>query len=387
MYSKFLRLRLASYALIVAVQLAVITAQDDALAKFGDTIQVLGKMARTDQDFVDGLALDLFSPTNRTLVVTTNMSPLPGIFVAGSSGEGFINLSNYSWVIKLNETANDLIAKIELPYDPSSLKELGIDMANTYVGTLAMDKKSWVVSEYRETTENKTRIIKMTSLDGEYMLLGRKSEDIANIFVQYGQGATRTVNITGGNATQEAEFIDGLRLSIRSAQAFTLNMDIPFGVNEVDMPNDTIALINRDILATKIPGKSYEHLLLARRGLKVGQNETFEVMKNQKFLKSESQIKVAGLSSIDGQYIILAMGENCCGRGGVDQVSGSALQDSITTQHTRGQVQATVASANVTPAVTSAGNQSTETVKSSVGKSAVPTVKVVGFACLVLLAG
>jgi hypothetical protein len=104
-------------------------------------------MARTDQDFVDGLALDLFSPTNRTLVVTNNLSPLPGIFVTGSSGEGFINLSNYSWIIQFNETANDLIAKIELPYDPSALKEQGINVANTYVGTLAMDKKSWVVSE------------------------------------------------------------------------------------------------------------------------------------------------------------------------------------------------------------------------------------------------
>lgn len=104
-------------------------------------------MARTDQDFVDGLALDLFSPTNRTLVVTNNTSPLPGNFVTGSSGEGFINLSNYSWIIKFNETANDLIAKVELPYDPVSLEEQGIAVGNTYVGTLSTDKKSWVVSE------------------------------------------------------------------------------------------------------------------------------------------------------------------------------------------------------------------------------------------------
>lgn len=104
-------------------------------------------MARTDQDFVDGLALDLFSPTNRTLVVTNNTSPLPGNFVTGSSGEGFISLSNYSWIIKFNETAQDLIAKIELPYDPSALKGRSVDVSNTYVGTLAKDKKSWIVSE------------------------------------------------------------------------------------------------------------------------------------------------------------------------------------------------------------------------------------------------
>lgn len=76
----------------------------------------------------------------------------------------------------------------------------------------------------------------MTSLDGEYMLLGRKSEDTTNIFVQYGQGATRTVNVTGGNGVQEAEFVDGLRLHVQSSMAFRLNADIPFGVDQAAVP-------------------------------------------------------------------------------------------------------------------------------------------------------
>lgn len=104
-------------------------------------------MARTDQDFTDGLALDLFSPTNRTLVVTNNTSPLPGNFVQGSSGEGFTNLSKYSWIIKMNETAQDLIAKVELPYDPVALQQEGFDVSNTFVGKLAPDGKAWVISE------------------------------------------------------------------------------------------------------------------------------------------------------------------------------------------------------------------------------------------------
>lgn len=77
----------------------------------------------------------------------------------------------------------------------------------------------------------------MTSLDGEYMLLGRKSQDTANIFVQYGQGATRTVNVTGGaDDAQEAEFVDGLRLRFRSAKPFALNADIPFGIDAQAIP-------------------------------------------------------------------------------------------------------------------------------------------------------
>jgi hypothetical protein len=108
---------------------------------------ILAQMERTDQDFVDGLALDLFSPLNRTVVVTQNHRPLSGGFVSGSTGAPFEALSKYSYVVQMNETANDLIAKIELPYDPVALQKIGIDQSNTYVGTLAADKKSWVVSE------------------------------------------------------------------------------------------------------------------------------------------------------------------------------------------------------------------------------------------------
>jgi len=158
-------------------------------------------MERTDQDFQDGLAIDLFSPKNRTLVVKQNTSPLPGNFVSGNSGEPFVALSNYSYIVQMNETANDLIAKIEIPYTAEQLNKFSVQEANTYVATLAPDKMSWVVNDLTRNvhrSENNTRIIKMTSMDGEYMLVGRQTVDTSSIFVQYGQGATRTVNMTGG---------------------------------------------------------------------------------------------------------------------------------------------------------------------------------------------
>jgi hypothetical protein len=158
-------------------------------------------MERTDQDFKDGLALDIFSPKNRTLVVKQNTSPLPAQFISGTTGEPFVALSSYSYIIRMNETANDLIAKVEIPYDPEQLKKLGVQEANTYVATLATDKMSWVIDDSTRNvhrSENNTRIIKMTSMDGEYLLVGRKTVDTSNIFVQYGQGVTRTVNMTGG---------------------------------------------------------------------------------------------------------------------------------------------------------------------------------------------
>lgn len=202
-------------------------------------------MERTDQDFQDGLALDLFSPKNRTLVVKQNKSPLGAQFITGNSGEPFIALSNYSYIIQMNETANDLIAKIEIPYDLEMLSKMGIPESNTYVATLSADNKSWAVNDATRNvhvSENNTRIIKMTSLDGEYRLVGRRTVDTSNVFVQYGQGATRTVNITGGPGVQEAEFIDGLRFSVQSGQAMTMNVDLKQGINTGTLPANTMSL-------------------------------------------------------------------------------------------------------------------------------------------------
>jgi hypothetical protein len=202
-------------------------------------------MERTDQDFKDGLALDLFSPKNRTLTVKQNASPLPAQFITGGNGEPFIALSNYSYIIQMNETANDLIAKIEVPYGLASLNKMGVQEANTYVATLAPDKMSWVVNDAARNvhrSENNTRIIKMTSLDGEYLLVGRQTVDTGNIFVQYGQGATRTVNMTAGPGFQEAEFIDGYRFSVQTNQSMTMNVDIKEGINPGTLPANTVSL-------------------------------------------------------------------------------------------------------------------------------------------------
>jgi hypothetical protein len=186
-------------------------------------------MDRTDIDFVDGLAIDLLSPNNRTFVITQNTNALDGKFVTGTTGENFQALLPYSYIIKLNESAEDLIAKVELPYDPSQLAASGFDPADTYVGKLAADGMSWMIMENQRNvhrSENKTRIVKMTSLDGEYLLLGRKGIDNSNVFVQYGQGETRTANFSGGPGRQEAEFIDGLRFSIETNGPLRMNAEI-----------------------------------------------------------------------------------------------------------------------------------------------------------------
>ncbi len=317
-------------------------------------------MERTDQDFQDGLALDLFSPKNRTLVVRQNTSPLPGHFVTGTSGGPFIALSNYSYVIKMNETANDLIAKIEIPYDPAALTLLGVQEGNTYVGRLAADRMSWVIDDATRNvhrSENNTRIIKMTSLDGEYLLLGRRAVDEANIFVQYGQGATRTVNITGGAGRQEAEFVDGLRFSIVAQASMAMNVDITNGIAPQSLPPGTVSLnsftwtvntsnpnavmnttmrvpcefpaflsssflahlpppadytevVNRLMLLALRPGGSSPTTMLtvARRPLHAPASTVYKMLDsaNQKVVElSEDRIVVTNIAQVDGEYVLL----------------------------------------------------------------------------------
>jgi hypothetical protein len=50
------------------------------------------------------------------------------------------------------------------------------------------------------------------------------------------------VNITGGQAIQEAEFIDCMRFSIQADNAIKMNVDIKEGVNPGTLPSNTKSL-------------------------------------------------------------------------------------------------------------------------------------------------
>jgi hypothetical protein len=81
------------------------------------------------------------------------------------------------------------------------------------------------MGETNYRTENLTRLMKSTSLDGEYLLLGRKVPNTGNIFIQFGQRPTRTLNTTGGVGV-EGEWIDGLQLSIQTEEDAQINIDV-----------------------------------------------------------------------------------------------------------------------------------------------------------------
>src|SRR2546421_2437965 len=76
----------------------------------------------------------------------------------------------------------------------------------------------------------------MTAIDGEYNLLGRKSENMANVFMQYGEDPERSISLVGGEGIQECEFIDGLKFSVESPSAMQMNVQIMNGVPQEALP-------------------------------------------------------------------------------------------------------------------------------------------------------
>jgi hypothetical protein len=75
------------------------------------------------------------------------MAPMTGRFVTGTTGGSYRGLTAYSYMLKTNDESNDVIAKVEIPYDPSRLTQFGVDSSNTFVGRMAVDNRSWVLED------------------------------------------------------------------------------------------------------------------------------------------------------------------------------------------------------------------------------------------------
>jgi hypothetical protein len=71
-------------------------------------------------------------------------------------------------------------------------------------------------------------MIKMTSLDGEYMAVGRQTTETGNVLTTFNQN--QQVQISG-SGIQEVEFTDGFRMSVRASQPMTLKTDVVNGIS------------------------------------------------------------------------------------------------------------------------------------------------------------
>lgn len=75
------------------------------------------------------------------------MQPMTGRFVTGTNGGSYRGLTAYSYMLKTNDISDDVVAKVEIPYDPSRLSQFGVDSSNAFVGRMARDNHSWVLED------------------------------------------------------------------------------------------------------------------------------------------------------------------------------------------------------------------------------------------------
>jgi hypothetical protein len=82
----------------------------------------------------------------------------------------------------------------------------------------------------------------MTSIDGEYAILGRQSVNVGNLFIPFGEGDASSANITGGPGRQDMEFIDGLRFGVQSDTPLRINVNLKFPVSTEELPQGMMSL-------------------------------------------------------------------------------------------------------------------------------------------------
>lgn len=80
------------------------------------------------------------------------------------------------------------------------------------------------------STDNTVRMVKLNSIDGEYIAVGRQTTETANVLTPFGSSQQQSVNITG-SGIQEVEFQDGFRMSVMASKPMTINTNLVNGVS------------------------------------------------------------------------------------------------------------------------------------------------------------
>ncbi|KAF7514506.1 hypothetical protein G7054_g15254 [Neopestalotiopsis clavispora] len=199
--------------------------------QFNQVINLNGDMQLNSFVFPDNSKIETFSQSQKQIIVNQNPNPLSANHVVGSSGQPFVQLSQNSMTIQTNKATDLVGGQVEMSIDPNLLQQAGVSPDNTFVAQLSPDRQAWIIMEGIKsvnTTDNTVRMIKMTSLDGEYMAVGRQTTETGNVLTTFNQN--QQVQISG-SGIQEVEFTDGFRMSVRASQPMTLKTDVVNGIS------------------------------------------------------------------------------------------------------------------------------------------------------------
>ncbi|KAM0326134.1 hypothetical protein ACHAQA_006727 [Verticillium albo-atrum] len=211
---------------------STVLAQDQNV-QFNQVVNINGDMQLNRIIMPDQSRVETFSQTQRQVIVNQNPAPLPATHVVGSTGQPFVQLSPNAMTIQTNQATDLVGGSIIMPFDRNALQQNQITPDNTFVAKLSPDRQAWIVLEQDKSVneaESNVRMTRMTNIDGEYVVVGRRTAETGVSLTQFSQDPNQAVQIAG-SGIQEVEFQDGFRMSIRASQPMSLQANVVNGVS------------------------------------------------------------------------------------------------------------------------------------------------------------
>ncbi|KAH6697332.1 hypothetical protein F5X68DRAFT_3914 [Plectosphaerella plurivora] len=238
-------------AALVLARLAAVLAQDQNV-QFNQVVNINGDMQLNRVVLPDGSRVETFSQTQRQIIINQNTVPLPASHVVGSTGQPFVQLSPQSMIIQTNQ-ANDLVGgQIIMPFDRNALTQNQITVDNTFMAKLSPDRQAWVILEESKTVndgESNVRMVRQTTIDGEYVVVGRRTAETGQSLAAFSQDPNAAIRIDG-SGIQEVEWQDGLRMSVRASQPMAIQANVVNGVSSGMITSGTQPVNNYRYLVT-----------------------------------------------------------------------------------------------------------------------------------------
>ncbi|KAF2018421.1 hypothetical protein BU24DRAFT_432801 [Aaosphaeria arxii CBS 175.79] len=202
-------------------------------AQFNQVLNINGDMELNSFTFPDRSTVETFSQKQQQLIVNQQTPAIPPDQVTGTTGQPFVAMSQLSLSINTNGATDLVGGQVEMPIDQALLQQNAVNPDNLYVAMLSPDRQTWIIQETMRSvniSDMSVRMVKRTSLDGEYMALGRQTVETNTLVVPFGSDQANTVVIQG-TGLQENEFQDGFRMSVRATQPVSMNVDVKDGVD------------------------------------------------------------------------------------------------------------------------------------------------------------
>ncbi|EGY21093.1 uncharacterized protein VDAG_02617 [Verticillium dahliae VdLs.17] len=222
----------------------------DQNVQFNQVVNINGDMQLNRIIMPDQSRIETFSQTQRQVIVNQNPAPLPATHVVGSTGQPFMQLSPNAMTIQTNQATDLVGGSIIMPFDRNALQQNQITPDNTFVAKLSPDRQAWIILEGDKSVnegESNVRMTRMTNIDGEYVVVGRRTTETGVSLTQFSQDPNQAVQIQG-SGIQEVEFQDGFRMSIRASQPMSIQVNVVNGVSSGMIISGTQPVMNAERL-------------------------------------------------------------------------------------------------------------------------------------------